>query len=92
MADTKTNWILELIDKITAPMRNVTKAADETSEVIKAVTANIENMDDMGQKWAKHVVEQYKSASNDVSNLEHNVKKLILSLNDMGDSEKEAFE
>lgn len=42
MATTTTQWILELVDKLTAPMKNVIGAADEAAEKVEGVGTKAE--------------------------------------------------
>ena len=44
MASTSTQWILELVDKITAPLRKVTEAAGQASSVVDDVDESVNGL------------------------------------------------
>ena len=50
MASTTTQWILELVDKITAPMRTATEAADRMTEQVDDARDAVEGLGDQAQQ------------------------------------------
>lgn len=50
MATTTTEWILKLVDDITAPMRSVHEAARDTSEAARDVASGIEDIHEAGSR------------------------------------------
>lgn len=50
MADQQTNWILELVDKITAPVKEVTAGIDKLEDAINTVDVKLGKVGDEGAK------------------------------------------
>lgn len=50
MASTTTQWILELVDKITAPIRTATEAADRMTEQVDDAKDAVEGLGDQAQQ------------------------------------------
>lgn len=50
MASTTTQWILELVDKITAPLRTATEAADRMTEQVDDATEAVEGLGKQAQQ------------------------------------------
>ncbi|MFA9212477.1 MAG: phage tail tape measure protein [Candidatus Methylacidiphilales bacterium] len=67
MADQKTNWILELTDKITAPLRAATASVDAMETAVKDVTRSVDAMDDHVVKSANNISENVNNATKSLS-------------------------
>ena len=76
MAEVKTNWILELIDKVTAPMRQVNNSADTVGETVKNVTEALHKMDDAGKQTAKQALSDHKNLTQQIVKEEKEIKRL----------------
>ena len=50
MASTTTQWILELVDKLTAPLRTATEAAERMTESVDDTTESVENLGRQAQE------------------------------------------
>ena len=50
MADQQTNWILELVDKMTAPVKEVTAGVDKLETAIDGVDTKLEKLGNEGAK------------------------------------------
>ena len=50
MADQQTNWILELVDKMTAPVKEVTAGVDKLETAIVGVDTKLEKLGNEGAK------------------------------------------
>ena len=46
MGSSKTSWVFELIDKVTAPMRSVDGATKNVNKTLHNVTRALDGMDD----------------------------------------------
>lgn len=76
MAEVKTNWILEIIDKITAPMRAVNRSADAVEDTIKDITAAFDKMDETGKKTAERAITDHKNLTAQIAKEEKEIKRL----------------
>lgn len=62
MASSTTQWILELVDKITGPMRKATDTAEDMTRTVDETTESVDNLGKMAEetggvleKWGKSV-------------------------------------
>lgn len=81
---TKTSWILELIDKVTAPMRSVDKSTKSFDETLKKVTSSIDAMDDAAKASAKQAIKSFNDLQSEIKQEERQLDSLNKRLKDLG--------
>lgn len=82
MADTTTSWILELVDKITAPMKNIAKATGGTEKLIDRVTAAMDGMSKDGRKATQKLIDDHKDLQDFIKHTEERIEKNTKALKD----------
>lgn len=81
---TKTSWILELIDKVTAPMRSVDKSTKSFDDTLKKVTSSIDAMDDAAKASAKQAIKSFNDLQSEIKQEERQLDSLNKRLKDLG--------
>lgn len=81
MSDTKTSWILELVDRITAPMKGMMKTTERTESSVDKVSAALHTMDDEGKKAANNLIKNHKNLQEFIEHTESRIKKNTAALN-----------
>lgn len=76
MAESVTKWILEMVDKITAPVRSVEKAVDSTTDAIDAMTDAVK----FNEKETAEAVTNAKSHYDDLNGKLNQAKGEMLRL------------
>lgn len=64
MADQQTNWILELIDKVTKPVKEITASVNTMEAAMKGVDKNVEQMGDNTSKAFDKTNKSMQAVSN----------------------------
>ena len=57
MSSKTTSWILELVDKISAPLRNAQGAADDVADSVERVEEELDNASNAGDRFNQFAVE-----------------------------------
>lgn len=86
MSSTTSQWILELIDKVTAPMKGVDASTKSVNKTIRNVNASLGDMDDATKATAKTAIKSFKELTSELKQEEKQVKKLEKHLADLGDA------
>lgn len=81
---TKTSWILELIDKVTAPMRTVDKSTSSVDKTIRRVTASLDDMDDTARASANQAIKSFNDLQSEIKQEERQLDSLNKRLKDLG--------
>ncbi|QQV91583.1 tail tape measure protein [Winogradskyella phage Peternella_1] len=84
--NTKTSWILELIDKVTAPMKSVDKNAKSFDATIKTVTSSLDGMDDTAKAAANQAIKSFNDLGSEIAQEQKKVDGLKKHLDSLGDS------
>jgi len=85
MAKHETSWILELVDNITKPLRNITGVTDETRNTVDKVTASIGDLDEETRAFAERSLKSHRELSEEIQKEQNEIKKLTNWLEDLGD-------
>lgn len=85
-SSTTTQWILELIDKVTAPMRSVEKSTKSVDKTLESVTASLDNMDDATKATANQAIQSFNDLTSEIKKEETQIKKLRDHLLSLGDA------
>ncbi|MFY0714128.1 phage tail tape measure protein [Seonamhaeicola sp. NFXS20] len=85
-SSTTTQWILELIDKVSAPMRGVEKSTKSVDDTLASVTASLDDMDDATKATAKQAIKSFNDLSSEIKREEDQIKKLKTHLDSLGDA------
>lgn len=85
MAKHETSWILELVDHITKPLREATKATQETRNEVDRVTAALGDMDDETRAVAERSLKSHQELSRELQEEQNEIKKLTNWLEELGD-------
>ncbi|MBU2923057.1 hypothetical protein KO504_17035 [Winogradskyella psychrotolerans] len=84
--NTKTSWILELIDKVTAPMKSVDKNAKSFDATIRKVTASLDGMDDTAKAAANQALKSFNDLGSEIAQEQKKIDSLKKRLHDLGDA------
>ena len=85
MAKHETSWILELVDHITKPLREATKATQETRNEVDRVTAALGDMDDETRAVAERSLKSHQELSRELQEEQNEIKNLTNWLEELGD-------
>lgn len=85
MAKHETSWVLRMIDEITKPLRDATKATDDTRSAVKRVTASLEDMSDENRATAQSSLKAHADLTRELEEEQKEIKKLSNWLEDLGD-------
>lgn len=85
MAKHETSWILELVDQITAPLRNAQKATEGVEDAVNSVREALGDMSDEQKSVAERSLKSHSELSQLYENEQQEVKKLTKWLKDLGD-------
>ena len=85
MAKHETSWILELVDNITKPLRNITGVTDDTRNTVDKVTASIGDLDEETRAFAERSLKSHRELSEEIQKEQNEIKKLTNWLEDLGD-------
>lgn len=83
-SSTTTQWILELIDKVSAPMKGVDKSTSNVQKTVNRVTAALDDMDDATKATAKQAINSFNELQQELKQEERQVEKLKNHLKDLG--------
>lgn len=86
MSSTTSQWIFELIDKVTAPMKNVDASTKSVNKTIRNVVGSLDDMDDATKATANAAIQSFNNLTNEVKKEEKAVEKLKDRLKDLGES------
>ncbi|MEH6405765.1 MAG: phage tail tape measure protein [Leeuwenhoekiella sp.] len=86
MAQHETSWILELVDHITKPLRDASKATEDVRNEVNRVTAALGDMDDETRAVAERSLKSHRELSKELEDEQNEVKKLTKWLDDLGDT------
>ena len=75
MSDTTTSWIIELIEKVTGPMKNITKTTGGTQKVVDKLTASMNHMSDDGREAAMKLMDDHKDLQSLIKHTEERIEK-----------------
>lgn len=84
MSSTTTQWILELMDKVSAPMRGVDKSTKGVEKTLHNVSSALDQMDDATKATAKQAIQSFNDLASEIKKEEALVKKLKDHLNSLG--------
>lgn len=76
MADTITSWILELVDRITGPMKSITKATEGTGDAVKDVQERVKLSEKSTQKALENEQEHREKLKEKIKEQEKAVRDL----------------
>jgi hypothetical protein len=85
MAKHETSWILELVDQITAPLRNAKKATEGVEDAVNSVRDALGDMSDEQRSVADRALKSHGELTDLYENEQREVKKLTKWLKDLGD-------
>ncbi|MBV7268370.1 phage tail tape measure protein [Winogradskyella luteola] len=86
MSSTKTTWILELMDKVTAPMRGVDKATKSVNATVRNVTAAMDDMDETAKAAAQQAIKSFNDLGSEINQEQKKIDGLKKHLDDLGNS------
>ena len=66
MSSTSSNWVLNLIDNITSPLRNIAGASNQAGESLGGIPDKISDIDDAGEKMANNAGKKLPSAFEEI--------------------------
>ena len=86
MGSSKTSWVFELIDKVTAPMRSVDATTKNVNKTLHNVTRALDGMDDATKATAQNAIKSFSDLTKEVKKEEkqldsHLPMKLIVLIN-----------
>lgn len=84
MSDTKTSWILELVDKITGPMKSIMAATGKTESVVDRVNAAMGDMSETGRNAARKLINDHKDLQEFIAHTEKRIKQNTAALEEWG--------
>ncbi|MCH4824298.1 phage tail tape measure protein [Gramella lutea] len=85
MAKHETSWILELVDRITEPLRDATKATEGVQDAVDSVREALGDMSDEQRSVAERSLKSHSELSKLYANEQEEIKKLTKWLSDLGD-------
>lgn len=85
MAKHETSWILELVDQITGPLRNVEKATEGVEDAVNSVREALGDMSDDQRSVAERSLKSHSELTQLYENEQREIKKLTKWLKDLGD-------
>ncbi|MGB1307532.1 MAG: phage tail tape measure protein [Oceanihabitans sp.] len=83
-SSTTTQWILELMDKVSAPMRGVDKATKGVEKTVKNVTASLHTMDDATKASATQAIKSFRDLTSEIKEEEKRISGLKKHLKSLG--------
>lgn len=86
MAKHETSWILELVDHITKPLRDVTKATEGTRNVVNSVSGALDGMSDEMREVAERSLKSHSELTKLYQKEQDEIQKLTKWMEDLGDS------
>lgn len=86
MSSTTTQWIFELIDKVTAPMKSVDASTKAVNATLNNVVGAMDDMDDAAKATSKQAVKSFNDLSAEISKEEKQIEKLNKRLKEAGDA------
>jgi hypothetical protein len=86
MGSSKTSWVFELIDKVTAPMRNVDASTKNVNKTLKNVTRALDDMDDATKTTAQRAIKSFNDLTEEVKKEEKQIDSLKSRLKSLGDT------
>ncbi|WP_435135713.1 phage tail tape measure protein [Formosa sp. A9] len=85
-SSTTTQWILELMDKVSAPMRGVDKNTKSVNQTLQRVTASLNTMDETTRTTANQAIKSFNELNQEIQQEETQIKKLKAHLASLGDA------
>ena len=85
MAKHVTSWILELVDQITAPLKNAEKATEGVEDAVNSVRMALGDMSDDQKSVAERSLKSHSDLSKLYEKEQKEIKKLTKWLKDLGD-------
>jgi len=85
MAKHETSWILRMVDEITKPLRDATKAADGTRSTVERVTSSLDDMSAENRAAAESSLKAHADLTRELEEEQKEIKKLTSWLEDLGD-------
>ncbi|MBX7204146.1 MAG: phage tail tape measure protein [Bacteroidia bacterium] len=85
MAENKTSWIIQLIDRITGPMRQVNNSSEDYHETIKSITHSLDKMDAAGKETAQQAINDHKNLTSEIEKESQKVDNLKKRLSEIPD-------
>lgn len=86
MAKHETSWILRMIDEITKPLRDATKATEGTRSAVKRVTSALGEMSDENREVAKRSLKAHADLTRELEGEQKEIKKLTKWLDELGET------
>ncbi|WP_438710862.1 phage tail tape measure protein [Aquimarina muelleri] len=84
MGSSKTSWVFELIDKVTAPMRSVDASTKNVNKTLKNVTRALDDMDDATKATAQRAIKSFNDLTEEVKKEEKQIDSLKSRLKSLG--------
>ena len=84
MGSSKTSWVFELIDKVTAPMRSVDATTKNVNKTLHNVTRALDGMDDATKATAQNAIKSFSDLTKEVKKEEKQLDSLKNHLKSLG--------
>jgi|GEM_PF-3356826 hypothetical protein len=86
MSNTSTEWVLKLVDEVTAPARDIQAEVEGVREAFKDVLETVGATDEEMQTMANKAIDAYESLKSSIEAEEEKLKDLKTALEEVGDA------